>query len=306
MDTFISPLSFEQKMTISGNNTSDDSVQSKSTKIKAVIFDLDGTLLDTESLSCRAVIEAFDISQYHPHVGSIPSAIREALQSQGNLLPWELKKRILGRRGTEWVPIVLGYAQEKWKVELFHDWKDGWESRCNINNGEESKEREEIIEEFMNAWEIRCGDLCAEVAACPGATELVKALQSARIPLGIATSSRAASVEKKRLNHEEMFASIQVIVTGDDDNVKDGKPAPDIYLEASKRLGVYPSECLVFEDALLGAQSGKSAGCRVIAVPDPRIEKDNFASVADEVLTDMWEFSGEKWGISLEMSELKN
>ena len=121
MDTFISPLSFEQKMTISGNNTSDDSVQSKSTKIKAVIFDLDGTLLDTESLSCRAVIEAFDISQYHPHIGSIPSAIREELQSQGNLLPWELKKRILGRRGTEWVPIVLGYAQEKWKVELFHD-----------------------------------------------------------------------------------------------------------------------------------------------------------------------------------------
>lgn len=105
------------------------------------------------------------------------------------------------------------------------------------------------------------------------------------------------------LRHETMFQSIQVIVTGDDPNVANGKPAPDIYLEAAKRLGVHPSECLVFEDAIAGAQSGKSAGCHVVAVPDYRMEKDPFLSVSDEILDNMWQFSGERWGIPLDMKE---
>lgn len=102
-----------------------------------------------------------------------------------------------------------------------------------------------------------------------------------------------------------MFESFQEIVTGDDKNVKNGKPAPDIYLEAAKRLGVHPSECLVFEDALMGAQSGKSAGCHVVAVPDSRMEHGQFLDVADEILTDMWKFSGKKWGIPFEMDNCK-
>jgi len=101
-----------------------------------------------------------------------------------------------------------------------------------------------------------------------------------------------------------MFQSFQEIVTGDDPNVKNGKPAPDIYLEAAKRLGVHPSECLVFEDALTGAQSGKSAGCRLVAVPDSRMEKQSFLSVSDEIIEDLWQFSGKRWGIPLEMKEL--
>ena len=100
-----------------------------------------------------------------------------------------------------------------------------------------------------------------------------------------------------------MFACIQEIVTGDDPAVKKGKPAPDIYLEAAKRLGVDPTECLVFEDALTGARSGKAAGCRVVAVPDKRMEKKAFSSVSDEVIDDMWQFSGSRWGIPLEMKD---
>ena len=117
------------------------------------------------------------------------------------------------------------------------------------------------------------------------------------------SSSLSISFRNNHRRHENIFQSFQEIVTGDDENVKNGKPAPDIYLEAAKRLGVHPSECLVFEDALTGAQSGKSAGCRVVAVPDPRMERESFLSVADEVLTDLWQFSGKKWGISLEMTE---
>ncbi len=47
-----------------------------------------------------------------------------------------------------------------------------------------------------------------------------------------------------------------------------GKPFPDVYLEAAVRLGVDPSECLVFEDVVAGIQAGRSAGMEVAAVED--------------------------------------
>jgi beta-phosphoglucomutase-like phosphatase (HAD superfamily) len=108
-----------------------------------------------------------------------------------------------------------------------------------------------------------------------------------------------------RKRHENMFLSFQDIVSGDDPYVENGKPAPDIYLEAAKRLGMHPSECLVFEDALTGAEAGKSAGCHVVAVPDSRMEREPFVDVADEIIDDMWQFSGKRWGIPLEMRELR-
>lgn len=265
--------------------------QPKKTKIKAVIFDMDGTLLDTEALSCRSVIESFAI------IGmTIPEEHLDTLKEGGMLLPWELKRQILGLRGWEWVPLVLQYAQTKWNVEMELDWTNGWEN---------SEEREKIVKSFMEAWEIRLNELCSEVEACAGAPELVEALRAAKIPLAIATSSRMVSVNQKKIKHEKMFSAFQEIVTGDD--VKRGKPAPDIYIEAAKRLGVRPSECLVFEDALNGAHSGKRAGCHVIAVPDKRMKEDmcRFIPCSDEVLEEnLWQFSGSQWGIDVDMSEL--
>jgi phosphoglycolate phosphatase-like HAD superfamily hydrolase len=73
-------------------------VQANSTKrktIRAILFDLDGTLLDTESLSCRAVIESFAAIDI-----AIPEEILATLREGGMLLPWELKRRVLGLRGS--------------------------------------------------------------------------------------------------------------------------------------------------------------------------------------------------------------
>ena len=77
------------------------------------------------------------------------------------------------------------------------------------------------------------------------------------------------------------------IVTDDDLSVKKGKPAPDIFLEAARRLGVDPNDCLVFEDSTSGCRSAKAAGCFVIAVPDPRMDKSVFDGIADRVLEDL-------------------
>lgn len=76
--------------------------------------------------------------------------------------------------------------------------------------------------------------------------------------------------------------------------MKIGKPAPDIYLVAASRLGVNPSECLVFEDALTGVQAGKAAGMRVIAIPDPRLDLEAFA-IADQVVTSLCDFDPSQW-----------
>jgi beta-phosphoglucomutase-like phosphatase (HAD superfamily) len=104
-----------------------------------------------------------------------------------------------------------------------------------------------------------------------------------------------------------MFQHMSAIVAGDDPAVKNGKPAPDIYLEAARRLGVDPSECLVFEDALSGARAGKAAGCFVVAIPDPRFspeEKAVFDSVADVVVDNLLQFSGTEWGIDVDMRKM--
>lgn len=227
---------------------------------------MDGTLLDTETLSDRAMLRVFGDS-IHP-------SIRQELKEDGNRLPWDLKERIVGKRGDEWVPMVIDYATKHWGVDSSPSVQDFWNQQ----------------EEYLNSY-------CSEVQECKGASELVQSLARTGVLMAIATSSRAAAVEKKRVRHEGMFACMHTIVSGDDPAVKNGKPAPDIYLEAARRLQVDPRECLVFEDALAGCQSGKAAGCHVIAVPDPRMnDKSPFYNVADQILDDLTCFDANLWG----------
>ena len=106
--------------------------------------------------------------------------------------------------------------------------------------------------------------------------------------------------------HEKMFGHMKAIVAGDDPAVKNGKPEPDIYLEAARRLNVDPKECLVFEDALSGVRSGKAAGCHVVAIPDPRFsdeEKTLFVNEADAVVPDLSYFKGSQFGIDVDMTK---
>mmetsp|Transcript_3029 Transcript_3029/g.8529 ORF Transcript_3029/g.8529 Transcript_3029/m.8529 type:complete len:150 (-) Transcript_3029:1369-1818(-) len=144
--------------------------------------------------------------------------------------------------------------------------------------------------------------MCEEIEACKGAVELVANLAKhhPNIPMAIATSSRESGVAKKRKRHETtIFRHMKTIVTGD--VVAHGKPAPDIYLEAAKRLNVDPAKCLVFEDALSGIRSGKAAGCYVVAIPDNRFSKEElstkFEPIADVVVEDLTKFDGSRFGL---------
>lgn len=157
--------------------------------------------------------------------------------------------------------------------------------------------------ELANAWETNLSALSSQVQACRGARELVEAAAELGLPLAIATSSSYHAVAKKRVRHECMFRHIKTIVAGDDPAIKNGKPAPDMYLEAAKRLGVDPSECLVFEDSMSGVKSGKAAGCLVVAIPDPRMDKDIFEAEANVVLGDLTQFDGRIWCIDINMNE---
>ena len=96
----------------------------------------------------------------------------------------------------------------------------------------------------------------------PGARELVEACRNRAIPLALVTSSSRSAVALKEGPHP-WLASITARVHGDDPELVAGKPAPDPYVLAARRLGVEPARCWAFEDSLAGAQSATAAGCQV-------------------------------------------
>lgn len=82
--------------------------------------------------------------------------------------------------------------------------------------------------------------------------------------------------------------------------VVEGKPAPDIYLAAARRIGVAPAECLAFEDALSGVRSAKAAGMFVVAVPDPRLDRAPFLEAgADLLLRSLSEWDPSAWRLEV-------
>jgi pseudouridine-5'-monophosphatase len=102
-------------------------------------------------------------------------------------------------------------------------------------------------------------------------------------------------LEAKIANHQEWFSLFQTIVTGDDPEVKEGKPAPDIFLVAAKRVGADPEKCLAFEDAPTGTVAAHAAGMAVIAIPDENMDKKLYPE-ASKILDSMEEFLPELWG----------
>lgn len=136
----------------------------------------------------------------------------------------------------------------------------------------------------------------AECDALPGAEQLVRHLHRHAIPMAIASSSSHDLFTIKITRHTAWFELFDVVVTGDDAEIKNGKPAPDIFVLAAKRLGANADSTLVFEDSPLGLQAGLAANMRVVAVPDPNMNKSDYPG-ADLIIDSLLQFTPQKYGI---------
>ena len=129
-----------------------------------------------------------------------------------------------------------------------------------------------------------------ELPLIEGAVEAVERL-AGRWPLGLASSSNRELID---LVLELSGLARSFLATVSSEEVPRGKPAPDVYLEAARRLGVAPSRSAAVEDSENGIRSAKAAGMRVIAIPNPRYPPAEEAlALADEVLTSMKELTPE-------------
>jgi HAD superfamily hydrolase (TIGR01509 family) len=108
--------------------------------------------------------------------------------------------------------------------------------------------------------------LLVQARPMPGAPELVARCLALNLPMALATSSSRSAVELKASPHPWLEA-IQVRVHGDDPLLRQGKPAPDVFLLAAERLGAPADDCWAFEDSPAGVQAARAAGCRVYVLP---------------------------------------
>lgn len=197
-------------------------------KCKAILFDLDGTLVDSATRVQRLWL---DWSRKH------------------DIDPHFLLEVMHGRRADETIRIVAPHLPEQ--------------------------------EEFLALEEEEILDMDG-VRPYPTAAELLSQLSARQWAIVTSGTRRVAGA---RLAHVGLPAP-DVFITADD--VTRGKPAPDGYLLAARRLELDPADCVVIEDAPAGIQAGKAAGMRVIAVGTTLAEEAlNLADVVIGQLTEI-------------------
>ena len=174
--------------------------------------------------------------------GASHIALARPLERRGFAFSWETHARIVGTKPEDWSRVIL--------------------SECNVPADVLSPEA--YVDEYFS--EVRA--LYEGIPAWEGTLSLLTRLQEAGYPMAIATSSPRSSFDKKMQFHAAILTKMGAVVTGDE--VCRGKPAPDIFLEAARRLGCDPRRCIVFEDSPHGIEGAHRAGSLAAALPDPR------------------------------------
>jgi HAD superfamily hydrolase (TIGR01509 family) len=159
-----------------------------------------------------------------------------------------------GRWDTEVQRALMGMSSVEWSRYL-HDVAGVPDEPETIN--------EEVVNGMLAAYRQR-------LPLIDGAVEAVKRL-AARYRLALASSSNRTLIDAV-LDLAGLAQYFQV--TASSEEVARGKPAPDVYLEAARRLGVEPARCAAVEDSHAGIRSAKAAGMRVIAIPNPAYPPD--------------------------------
>ena len=203
--------------------------------IDAVVFDLDGLLLDTEQL-------------------------------------WdEVREDLARERGGRWSERaqsdMMGMSSPEWS-RYMHD----------VVGLRQSPD--EIAEEVVRRMEAHYRE---RLPLIPGALEAVARL-AARWPLGLASSSNRPLIDLA-LELGGLAAFFAVTVSSEE--VERGKPAPDVYLEAVRGLGVEPAHAAAVEDSGNGIRSAHAAGLRVVAIPNAHFPPDEEALGLADVAVDL-------------------
>ena len=119
---------------------------------------------------------------------------------------------------------------------------------------------------FKNEWlDVYRQLLDDSIEVKPGASHFLACLAEMQIPRAVATSSSGAKA-RAILDRVGLWQYIPHLTGGDE--VAAGKPAPDVYLDAARKLGVAAARCIAFEDSETGTTAALAAGMRVIQIPD--------------------------------------
>jgi HAD superfamily hydrolase (TIGR01509 family) len=190
----------------------------------------------------------------------------------------EMRRQLAEERGGRWNDQasreMMGMSSVEWS-QYMHDVIGLEESPEEINK--------EVVRRLEAIYRER-------LPLIPGAVEAVRAL-AARWPLGLASSSNRELID---LVLEVSSLDRYFGVTVSSEEVPRGKPAPDVYLAAAQRLEAAPERCAAVEDSEKGILSGKAAGMRVIAIPNPHFPPAAEAlGEADVVLDSIAELTPE-------------
>jgi beta-phosphoglucomutase len=122
-----------------------------------------------------------------------------------------------------------------------------------------------------------------------GVREFLESLARHDVPRAVGTSASRWDAERL-LDDLGLLRYFDVIVTSDD--VMLGKPDPEVWVQAARRLRIAPAHCLVFEDALVGVQAAREAGMRIVGVTTAHTEAELLAAGAERTIPD---FRGLTW-----------
>ncbi|MEX2147314.1 MAG: HAD family phosphatase [Candidatus Rokuibacteriota bacterium] len=129
------------------------------------------------------------------------------------------------------------------------------------------------------------------VQAIAGVSAFVAELERLGVKRAVATSATRHDVERL-LGELRLRERFHVIVAADD--VRWGKPNPEVYLRAAEGLALRPSECLVFEDAVVGVHAARNAGMRVIGVTTAHTGRELIEAGAERAIAN---FEGFAWPV---------